>query len=142
MASAEFDENSAEKEAGGSSRRPFMEKLLLEACLEVMKDRALNRHQDRAQRAHMLNLRDGIARRRPSESTCASTAARDREDGVRNHALGMQERMLLVVKTRRERASRDFREVGCTPRNRRSHDDGLMRVRERGTVVAEIPPVR
>src|SRR3712207_9504728 len=41
MASAEFDENSAEKRPAVQVRDPFMEKLLLEACLEVMKTDAL-----------------------------------------------------------------------------------------------------
>ena len=44
MASAEFDEKSAEKRPAVQVGDPFMEKLLLEACLEVMRTDALDRH--------------------------------------------------------------------------------------------------
>ena len=43
MASAEFDEKSAEKRPAVQVGDPFMEKLLLEACLELMKTDALDR---------------------------------------------------------------------------------------------------
>src|ERR687896_102499 len=46
MASAEFDDNSAEKRPAVQVGDPFMEKLLLEACLEVMKSDALVGIQD------------------------------------------------------------------------------------------------
>ena len=46
MASAEFDEKSAEKRPAVQVGDPFMEKLLLEACLEVMKTDALVGIQD------------------------------------------------------------------------------------------------
>ncbi|PYR32804.1 MAG: phosphoribosylformylglycinamidine synthase II, partial [Acidobacteria bacterium] len=46
MASAEFDERSAEKRPAVQVGDPFMEKLLLEACLEVMQTGALVGIQD------------------------------------------------------------------------------------------------
>jgi phosphoribosylformylglycinamidine synthase len=46
MASAEFDEKSAEKRPAVQVGDPFMEKLLLEACLEVMRSGALVGIQD------------------------------------------------------------------------------------------------
>ena len=46
MASAEFDESSAEKRPAVQVGDPFMEKLLMEACLEVMKTGALVGIQD------------------------------------------------------------------------------------------------
>src|SRR6185295_20394457 len=46
MASAEFDEKSAEKRPAVQVGDPFMEKLLLEACLEVMQTDALVGIQD------------------------------------------------------------------------------------------------
>src|SRR3954453_23844602 len=46
MASAEFDEKSMEKRPAVQVGDPFMEKLLLEACLEVMKSDALVGIQD------------------------------------------------------------------------------------------------
>ena len=45
MASAEFDENS-KKKTYSSSRRSFTEKLLMEACLELMKDNSIISIQD------------------------------------------------------------------------------------------------
>ena len=41
MASAEFDEASAEKRPAVQVGDPFMEKLLMEACLEVMRTGAV-----------------------------------------------------------------------------------------------------
>ena len=46
MASAEFDENSAEKKPTVQVGDPFTEKLLLEACLELMKDDSIIAIQD------------------------------------------------------------------------------------------------
>ena len=83
MASAEFDENSAEKRPAVQVGDPFMEKLLLEACLEVMKTDALDRHPGHGRgRSHLLDVRDGIARRRRHRHRRgARAAARDRHDG-------------------------------------------------------------
>ena len=65
MASAEFDEKSAEKRPAVQVGDPFMEKLLMEACLEVMKTGAVVGIQDMgAAGLDLLDLRDGIARRR------------------------------------------------------------------------------
>ena len=46
MASAEFDENSEEKKPTVQVGDPFTEKLLLEACLELMKDKSIISIQD------------------------------------------------------------------------------------------------
>ena len=46
MASAEFDENSEEKKPTVQVGDPFTEKLLLEACLELMKDDSIISIQD------------------------------------------------------------------------------------------------
>ena len=65
MASAEFDEKSAEKRPAVQVGDPFMEKLLMEACLEVMKTGARGRHPGHGRRRPDLrDLRDGLARRR------------------------------------------------------------------------------
>ena len=89
MASAEFDENSAEKRPAVQVGDPFMEKLLLEACLEVMKTDALDWYSGHGRRrADVLDMRDGIPRRRRHRyRRGARTAARDRYDRVRNHAV-------------------------------------------------------
>jgi|TARA_B110000967_G_scaffold162532_1_gene169098 phosphoribosylformylglycinamidine synthase II len=46
MASAEFDENSSDKKPTVQVGDPFTEKLLMEACLELMKDRSIISIQD------------------------------------------------------------------------------------------------
>ena len=46
MASAEFDENSEEKKPTVQVGDPFTEKLLMEACLELMKDNSIISIQD------------------------------------------------------------------------------------------------
>ena len=46
MASAEFDDNSEEKKPTVQVGDPFTEKLLLEACLELMKDDSIISIQD------------------------------------------------------------------------------------------------
>ena len=46
MASAEFDDNSEEKKPTVQVGDPFTEKLLMEACLELMKDNSIISIQD------------------------------------------------------------------------------------------------
>ena len=89
MASAEFDEKSAEKRPAVQVGDPFMEKLLMEACLEVMKTGAVVGIQDMgAAGLHLLDLRDGLARRcRHDRRRHARAAARNRHDAVRDHAV-------------------------------------------------------
>ena len=65
MASAEFDDKSTEKRPAVQVGDPFMEKLLLEACLEVMATDACVGVQDMGAAGLTLrDERDGIARRR------------------------------------------------------------------------------
>ena len=73
MASAEFDEASAEKRPAVQVGDPFMEKLLLEACLEVMKSDALVGIQDMG--AAGLTC-----------STCEMARARRHRHRLRRHA--------------------------------------------------------
>ena len=83
---------------------PFMEKLLLEACLEVMQTDALRRHSGHGcGRADLLDDRDGIARRRGRSIDVARVP--QRESGMTPYEIMLsesQERMLLVVKRGRE----------------------------------------
>ncbi len=91
MASAEFDEKSAEKRPAVQVGDPFMEKLLMEACLEVLKTGAVVGIQDMGAAGFtLLDLGDGIARRRRHERGCdARAAAGDRHDPLRDHAVGV-----------------------------------------------------
>ena len=125
MASAEFDEKSAEKRPAVQVGDPFMEKLLLEACLEVMATDALVGIQDMgAAGPDLLDLRDGRARRRRHrDRRDARAAARDRHDAVRDHAV----RIAGAHAARRQEGPRgggrgDLREVGpARGAHRRGH---------------------
>ena len=115
MASAEFDDKSAEKRPAVQVGDPFMEKLLLEACLELMQTDALVGMQDMgAAGPDLLDLRNGVARRRRHrDRRHARAAARDRHDAVRDHAV----RIAGADAARRQEGPRggsraDLREVG------------------------------
>ena len=73
MASAEFDEKSAEKRPAVQVGDPFMEKLLLEACLEVMQTDALVGIQDMG--AAGLDLLDVARWERAAAPASRSTSA-------------------------------------------------------------------
>jgi phosphoribosylformylglycinamidine synthase II len=143
MASAEFDENSAEKRPAVQVGDPFMEKLLLEACLEVMKTDALIGIQDMGAAGLTCSTCE-MGSRGGAGIDIDVAHVPQRETGMTAYEIMLsesQERMLLVVKRGREREVEDIFEkwdlhaahIGEVT------DDGLMRVRERGTVVAEIP---
>jgi phosphoribosylformylglycinamidine synthase subunit PurL len=143
MASAEFDENSAEKRPAVQVGDPFMEKLLLEACLEVMKTDALVGIQDMGAAGLTCSTCEMGSRGGAGIDIDVSLVPQ-RETGMTAYDIMLsesQERMLLVVKRGREREVEQIFEkwdlhaahIGEVT------DDGLMRVRERGTVVAEIP---
>ncbi len=143
MASAEFDENSAEKRPAVQVGDPFMEKLLLEACLEVMKTDALIGIQDMGAAGLTCSTCEMGARGGAGIDIDVAHVPQ-RETGMTAYEIMLsesQERMLLVVKRGREREVEEIFEkwdlhaahIGEVT------DDGLMRVRERGAVVAEIP---
>ena len=89
MASAEFTEESKQKRPNVQVGDPFMEKLLLEACLEAMQTGAIVGIQDMgAAGPHLLHLRDGQPRRsRHRNRARPRAAARNRHDALRDHAL-------------------------------------------------------
>jgi phosphoribosylformylglycinamidine synthase subunit PurL len=143
MASAEFDENSADKRPAVQVGDPFMEKLLLEACLEVMKTDALIGIQDMGAAGLTCSTCE-MGSRGGAGIDIDVAHVPQRETGMTAYEIMLsesQERMLLVVKRGREREVEEIFEkwdlhaahIGEVT------DDGLMRVRERGTVVAEIP---
>jgi phosphoribosylformylglycinamidine synthase II len=143
MASAEFDENSSEKRPAVQVGDPFMEKLLLEACLEVMKTDALIGIQDMGAAGLTCSTCE-MGSRGGAGIDIDVMHVPQRETGMTAYEIMLsesQERMLLVVKRGREREVEEIFEkwdlhaahIGEVT------DDGLMRVRERGTIVAEIP---
>ena len=143
MASAEFDENSAEKRPAVQVGDPFMEKLLLEACLEVMKTDALIGIQDMGAAGLTCSTCE-MGSRGGAGIDIDVAHVPQRETGMTAYEIMLsesQERMLLVVKRGREREIEDIFEKWDLHAARIGEvtDDGLMRVRDRGAVVAEIP---
>ena len=142
MASAEFDEKSAEKRPAVQVGDPFMEKLLLEACLEVMQCDALVAIQDMGAAGLTcstceMGARGGVG----IEIDIAHVP--QRETGMTPYEIMLsesQERMLLVVKRGREaEVERIFEKFDLhAVKIGQVMSDNRMRVRDRGTVVADI----
>src|SRR5450759_1387372 len=143
MASAEFDENSAEKRPAVQVGDPFMEKLLLEACLEVMKTDALIGIQDMGAAGLTCSTTEMGSRGGAGIEIDVSLVPQ-RETGMTPYEIMLsesQERMLLVVKRGREAEVERIFEKWDLHAVRIGHvtSDGMLRVKDRGTVVAEIP---
>ena len=143
MASAEFDDKSAEKRPAVQVGDPFMEKLLLEACLELMKTDALVGVQDMGAAGLTCSTCEMGARGGSGIEIDVSRVPQ-RETGMSPYEIMLsesQERMLLVVKHGREAEVEAIFDkwdlhaahIGYVT------DDGLMRVKDHGKVVAEIP---
>jgi phosphoribosylformylglycinamidine synthase subunit PurL len=143
MASAEFDDKSAEKRPAVQVGDPFMEKLLLEACLELMKTDALVGVQDMGA-AGLTCSTSEMGSRGGSGIEIDVSLVPQRETGMTPYEIMLsesQERMLLVVKKGREAEVEAIFEkwdlhaahIGDVM------TDGILRVKDHGTVVAEIP---
>ena len=143
MASAEFDEKSSEKRPAVQVGDPFMEKLLLEACLELMKTDALIGVQDMGAAGLTCSTCEMGARGDVGVEIDVSLVPQ-RETGMSPYEIMLsesQERMLLVVKRGREAEVEAIFDkwdlhaanIGVVT------EDGLMRVKDHGVVVAEIP---
>src|SRR3982751_4737657 len=143
MASAEFDEKSAEKRPAVQVGDPFMEKLLLEACLEVMRTDACVGVQDMGAAGLTCSTCEMGSRGGAGVDVDVSLVPQ-RETGMTPYEIMLsesQERMLMVVKRGREaEVERIFEKwdlhavhIGEVT------TDGMLRVKNRGQVVAEIP---
>jgi phosphoribosylformylglycinamidine synthase len=143
MASAEFDDTSMEKRPAVQVGDPFMEKLLLEACLEVMKTAALVGIQDMGAAGLTCSTCEMGSRGGAGVEIDVSLVPQ-RETGMTPYEIMLsesQERMLLVVKKGREaEVERVFEKwdlhaahIGDVT------SDGRMRVKHHGEVVADIP---
>src|ERR671933_516022 len=143
MASAEFDERSAEKRPAVKVGDPFMEKPLIEACLEVMQTDALVGIQDMGAAGLTCSTTEMGSRGGAGVQIDVSLVPQ-RETGMTPYEIMLsesQERMLLVVKRGREPdVERIFDKwdlhavrIGAVT------TDGMLRVKNRGEVVAEIP---
>ena len=143
MASAEFDDKSAEKRPAVQVGDPFMEKLLLEACLEVMKSDALVGIQDMGAAGLTCSTCEMGSRGGAGVDIDVSLVPQ-RETGMTPYEIMLsesQERMLMVVKRGREaEVERIFEKWDLhAVRVGEVTTDGTLRVRNRGEVVAEIP---
>src|SRR5215204_6176719 len=104
MASAEFDERSAEKRPAVQVGDPFMEKLLLEACLELMQTDALIGVQDMGAAGLTCSTCE-MGSRGGAGIEIDVMHVPQRETGMTPYEIMLsesQERMLLVVKRGRE----------------------------------------
>jgi phosphoribosylformylglycinamidine synthase len=143
MASAEFDEKSAEKRPAVQVGDPFMEKLLLEACLEVMRSGALVGIQDMGAAGLTCSTCE-MGSRGGAGITIDISLVPQRETGMTPYEIMLsesQERMLLVVKRGREgEVERIFEKwdlhavrIGEVTADRR------LCVTHHGDVVADVP---
>jgi phosphoribosylformylglycinamidine synthase len=143
MASAEFDDKSAEKRPAVQVGDPFMEKLLLEACLELMRTDALVGVQDMGAAGLTCSTCE-MGARGGSGIEIDIKDVPQRETGMTPYEIMLsesQERMLLVVKRGREaEVQRIFEKWDLhAARIGEVTTDGLLRVKAHGEVVAEIP---
>lgn len=143
MASAEFDEHSGDNRPAVQVGDPFMEKLLLEACLEVMQTDALVGIQDMGAAGLTCSTCEMGARGNSGIEIDVSLVPQ-REAGMTPYEIMLsesQERMLLVAKKGREaEVERVFAKWDLhAVRIGRVTGDGVLRVCEGGKVMAEIP---
>ncbi|MQA30088.1 MAG: phosphoribosylformylglycinamidine synthase subunit PurL [Luteitalea sp.] len=143
MASAEFDDRSAEKRPAVQVGDPFMEKLLLEACLEVMQSDALVGIQDMGAAGLTCSTTE-MGSRGGAGVEIEIALVPQRETGMTPYEIMLsesQERMLLVVKKGREgEVERIFDKWDLhAVRIGEVTGDGFLRVKSHGAVVAEIP---
>ena len=143
MASAEFNEDSEEKRPTVQVGDPFTEKLLLEACLELMATDAIIAIQDMGA-AGLTSSSFEMASKGGVGVEIDLDQVPMREQGMQPFELMLsesQERMLMVLKPEREDLARavfekwelDFAIIGTTT------DTGRMILRMGGAVVADLP---
>ena len=143
MASAEFDEHSTDSRPAVQVGDPFMEKLLLEACLEVMQTDALVGIQDMGAAGLTCSTSEMGARGDVGIEIDVSLVPQ-RETGMTPYEIMLsesQERMLLVARRGREaEVERVFEKWDLhAVRIGEVTGDGRLRIRDHGEVVAEIP---
>jgi len=143
MASAEFTEESKQKRPNVQVGDPFLEKLLLEACLEAMKTGAIVGIQDMGAAGLTCSTCE-MGSRAETGVEIDLQYVPQRETGMTPYEIMLsesQERMLLVAeKGREEEVFRVFRKWGLDAVTvGRVTPDGILRVKDHGQVVAEIP---
>ena len=143
MASAEFDEASEEKRPTVQVGDPFIEKLLIEACLELMQSDAIEAIQDMGA-AGLTSSSVEMAGKEGLGIDLDMNAVPCREAGMTPYEMMLsesQERMLAILKPGREHVAEaimakwdlDFAVIGHTT------GTGRMVLRFDGAVVCDIP---
>lgn len=143
FASEELTEESENQRPAVQVGDPFMEKLLLEACLEVVKSDALVGIQDMGA-AGLTSSSAEMASKAGSGVEMNLDLVPQRETGMSAYEMMLsesQERMLLVVKKGREdeiKAIFDKYDLDAVAIGRVT-DDKMLRLLHKGQVVAEVP---
>ncbi|MEQ8356559.1 MAG: phosphoribosylformylglycinamidine synthase subunit PurL [Kiloniellaceae bacterium] len=143
MASAEFDEDSDEKRPTVQVGDPFTEKLLIEACLELMATDAIVGIQDMGA-AGLTSSSFEMASKGGSGVELELDKVPCREDGMTPYEMMLsesQERMLMVLQPGKEDLARgifekwdlDFAVIGHLT------DSGRMVLKMHGEVVGDLP---
>src|SRR5690606_30973935 len=143
MASAEFGEDSEEKRPTVQVGDPFTEKLLIEACLELMATDAIVAIQDMGA-AGLTSSSFEMASKGGSGVELELDKVPCREEGMTPYEMMLsesQERMLMVLKPGKEELARrifekwdlDFAVIG------RLTDSGRMVLKMNGEVVGDLP---
>jgi phosphoribosylformylglycinamidine synthase len=143
MASAEFNEDSEEKRPTVQVGDPFTEKLLLEACLELMATDAIVAIQDMGA-AGLTSSSSEMASKGGAGIELNLDHVPQRETNMTAYEMMLsesQERMLMVLKPGREAEAErifkkwelDFAVIG------RTTDTGRLIVKHKGAVVADMP---
>ncbi|MDI3533792.1 MAG: phosphoribosylformylglycinamidine synthase subunit PurL [Thermosediminibacterales bacterium] len=143
FASEELSEDSEERRPSVQVGDPFMEKLLLEACLELMKTGAVVGIQDLGA-AGLTSSSCETASRAGTGIELDVSLVPLREEGMTPYEIMLsesQERMLVIVKKGREEEVRKiFEKWDLTAVTiGRVTDDGMLRVLNGGRVEAEVP---
>ncbi len=143
MASAEFDDASEEKRPTVQVGDPFTEKLLLEACLELMASDAIIAIQDMGA-AGLTSSSVEMAAKGGGGFILDLDHVPQREEGMSAYEMMLsesQERMLMVIHPTKEAEARavfekwdiDFAVIGETTR------DGRLVIKHKGEVAADMP---
>ena len=143
LASAEFTEESQQKRPNVQVGDPFVEKLLLEACMEAMKTGAVVAIQDMGAAGLTCSTME-MASRGGTGIEIDLAKVPQRETGMTPYEIMLsesQERMLLVAERGREREVLDvFKKWGLDAVVIGEVQDGeLAVVKNHGSVAAEIP---
>jgi phosphoribosylformylglycinamidine synthase len=143
FASRELTEQSREDRPAVQVGDPFKEKLLLEACLELLARDAVAGIQDMGAAGLTCSTCE-TASRAGSGIEIDLAKVPMREPGMTPYEIMLsesQERMLIIAKRGKENLVREIFEkwdVPCAEIGRVT-DDGVMRVRNNGAIAAEIP---